>query len=132
MKKLLALLLAALMLLSLVPAMAEEAPITISLYYSDNSTLPFRADWPALKAIQEKYNAEHGVTPVSVKKAVRDLIEIGKKEAPKKGEHRRMSAEEREKTVAELTAEMKRAASRLEFERAAYLRDKIKELRDNQ
>ena len=82
------------------------------------------------RAIQEKYNAEHGITPMSVKKAVRDLIEIGKKETPKKSERRRMSAEEKEKTIAELTAEMKRAASRLEFERAAALRDKIKELRN--
>ena len=81
------------------------------------------------RAIQEKYNEENGITPVSVKKAVRDLIEIGKKESPKKTERRRMTKEEKEKTIAELTAEMKRAASRLEFERAAALRDKIKELR---
>ena len=44
MKKLLALLLATLMVLSLVPAMAEEEPIKITLYYSDNATLPFRED----------------------------------------------------------------------------------------
>ena len=82
------------------------------------------------RAIQEEYNAKNGIVPTSVKKAVRDLIEIGKKETPKKGEKaRRMSAEEKEKLIAELTAEMKRAASRLEFERAASLRDKIKELR---
>ena len=82
------------------------------------------------RKIQEDYNREHGITPTSVKKAVRDLIEIGKKEAPKKGERpRKLTAAEKEKTIAELTAEMKRAASRLEFERAAALRDKIKELR---
>lgn len=65
MKKLLALLLAVLMVLSLVPAMAEEA-ITISLYYSDNSTLPFRADWPALKHIQEKYNVVLNIEPIPI------------------------------------------------------------------
>ncbi|MBQ7867755.1 MAG: extracellular solute-binding protein [Clostridia bacterium] len=66
MKKFLALLLAAMMILSLVPAMAAEAPLTISLYYSDNSTLPFRADWPALKAIQEKYNVVLNIEPIPI------------------------------------------------------------------
>ena len=83
------------------------------------------------RTIQMAYNEKHGITPTTVRKAVRDLIEIGKKadkteEAPKK---RRLSGEAKEKYLAELTAEMKRAASHLEFERAAYLRDKIKELR---
>ena len=83
------------------------------------------------RAIQMEYNEKHGITPTTVRKAVRDLIEIGKKadktaEAPKK---RKLSGEAKEKYLAELTAEMKRAASHLEFERAAYLRDKIKELR---
>ncbi len=65
MKKLLALLLVAMMVLPLVPAMAEE-PITITLYYSDNSTLPFRADWPALQAIQEKYNVILKIEPIPI------------------------------------------------------------------
>ena len=82
------------------------------------------------RAIQADYNEKNGITPATVKKAVRDLIEIGKKEA-KKGEmpkKTKMSAAEREKTVASLTAEMKRAAATLDFERAAYLRDKIREM----
>ncbi len=83
------------------------------------------------RAIQTAYNEKHGITPTTVRKAVRELIEIGKKadktaETPKK---RKLSGEAKEKYLAELTAEMKRAASHLEFERAAYLRDKIKELR---
>lgn len=65
MKKLVALLLTLMMVLALVPAMAEE-PITISLYYSDNSTLPFRADWPALKEIQEKYNVVLNIEPIPI------------------------------------------------------------------
>ena len=82
------------------------------------------------RAIQEEYNAKNGITPMSVKKAVRDLIEIGKKETEtKERPRRRMTAAEKEKEIAALSAEMKRAASRLEFERAAELRDKIKELR---
>ena len=64
MKKLLTLLLACMMLLPLIPAAADEAPITISLYYSDNSTLPFREDWPALKAIQEKYNVKLNIEAI--------------------------------------------------------------------
>ena len=80
------------------------------------------------REIQEAYNRANGITPASVKKAVRDVIEIGKKDTPKK-ERRRLTREEREKEIVSLTAEMKRAASRLEFERAAALRDKIKELR---
>lgn len=64
MKKLLALLLTFLMLLPLIPVIAEEAPITISLYYSDNPTLPFREDWPALKAIQEKFNVKLNIEAV--------------------------------------------------------------------
>ncbi len=80
------------------------------------------------REIQEEYNRKNGITPTSVRKAVRDVIEIGKKDTPKK-ERRRLTREEREKEIASLTAEMKRAASRLEFERAAALRDKIKELR---
>ncbi len=84
------------------------------------------------RALQSAYNEKHGILPTSVKKAVRDLIEIGKKETGKKSERRRpMTAAERERQIAELTAEMKRAAAHIEFERAAALRDKIKELRNN-
>ncbi len=83
------------------------------------------------RAIQEAYNEQNGITPASVKKAVRDLIEIGKKEAvaTKEDKKKKLSPKDKEKQIAEWTAEMKRAAARLEFERAAYLRDKIKELR---
>ena len=83
------------------------------------------------RAIQKAYNEENGITPASVKKAVRDLIEIGKKEAAAESapKGKKLSPKDKEKQIAEWTAEMKRAASRLEFERAAYLRDKIKELR---
>ncbi len=83
------------------------------------------------RAIQMAYNQKNGITPTTIRKAVRDLIEIGKKadKADAKPKTRKLSGEAKEKYLAELTAEMKRAASHLEFERAAYLRDKIKELR---
>ncbi len=104
------------------------------IMYADTITRSMRIcidETARRRAIQSEYNREHGITPTSVKKAVRDLIEIGKKETPRKSESRRMSAAEKEKLIAELTAEMKHAAARLEFERAAALRDKIKELRSS-
>ncbi len=67
MKKYLALLLAAMMLLGMgsFSAMAEQ-PLEISLYYSDNATLPFREDWPMLKHIQEKYNVKLNIEPIPI------------------------------------------------------------------
>ena len=89
------------------------------------------------RLIQTEYNKAHGITPQTIKKSVRDLIEIGRKEAEKspesklaaaKRENRKLSAAEKEKLIEELTAEMKAAAKKLEFERAAALRDRIKAL----
>ncbi len=103
------------------------------IMYADTVTRSMQAaidETARRRAIQAKYNEENGITPATVRKAVRDLIEIGKKESASKREKpKRLSGEAKEKYIAELSAEMKRAASRLEFERAAYLRDKIKELR---
>ncbi len=80
------------------------------------------------RKIQAEYNEAHGITPKSVTKTVRDLIEIGKKEEPKKAK-KKMTAAERERTIEEMTREMKEASRRLDFERAAYLRDRIRDLR---
>lgn len=66
MKKSLALLLAVLMVLGVAPVMANEAPIEISVYYSDNATLPFREDWAALVAIQQKYNVKLNIQPIPI------------------------------------------------------------------
>ncbi len=66
MKKTLALLLSLMMVLGLVPALAQEAPLEISMYYSDNATLPFREDWPVLLAIQEKYNVKLNIEPIPI------------------------------------------------------------------
>ena len=87
------------------------------------------------RSIQMAYNAEHGITPQTIVKAVRDIIEIGRKEESGKRPTRRLTGgeaaaaaltpEERETLIEELTSEMKTAAAALDFERAAYLRDKI-------
>lgn len=81
------------------------------------------------RQIQMQYNEENGITPESVKKSVREVIEIGKKAKPDHNA-RKLSLLEKEKLIAELTAEMRDAAKRLEFEQAAFIRDRIKEIRN--
>ena len=86
------------------------------------------------RKIQLAYNEKHGITPKTIQKEVRELIALGKvedvaevrTEAPKK----RLSPKEREKTIEKLRAEMRDAAKRLEFERAAYLRDRIRQFEE--
>lgn len=80
------------------------------------------------REIQERYNKEHGIVPKTIVKDVRDVLEISRKD---KGERdtRQMSRIEREQEIRRLTAEMRKAAQLLEFEQAAFLRDKIAKLR---
>ncbi len=75
---------------------------------------------------QIAYNDEHGITPQTIKKDVRDILEISSKD---KSGKRKMSREEKQKLIIRLTEEMKAAAKILEFEHAAYLRDKIEKLK---
>ena len=82
------------------------------------------------REIQMAYNEKHGITPKTIIKDVRDIIEL----TPKSKEDEKISAKkltkaERDKLINKLTAEMKQAAKMLEFEHAAYLRDKIKNLK---
>ena len=81
------------------------------------------------RRIQMEYNEKHGITPESVKKKVMDIIEIGKKPEGEKTSGKKLSAPERAKLIERLTAEMREAARMLEFEKAAYLRDRIKDLK---
>ncbi len=81
------------------------------------------------RRIQMEYNERNGITPESVKKKVMDIIEIGKKPESDKINQKKLSRLEKEKLIEKLTAEMREAARMLEFEKAAFLRDRIKELK---
>ncbi|MCX7658418.1 MAG: excinuclease ABC subunit UvrB, partial [Oscillospiraceae bacterium] len=82
------------------------------------------------RKIQLEYNSEHGIIPKTIRKDIREVLEISSKaEVDQKAGGKKLSAREKQDLIAKLTAEMKNAAKMLEFEHAAYLRDKIKELK---
>ncbi len=84
------------------------------------------------RKIQDEYNKAHGIVPKTIVKSVHDIIEIGKaaEDAVKKKGKEKLTPTQRQKLIDTLTAEMKEAAKKLEFEQAAFLRDKIKQLRE--
>ncbi len=85
------------------------------------------------RSIQQKYNEEHGIVPHTIKKDVRAVIEIASsKEINAAKSKKNMSAKQREELVTRLTSEMKKAASQLDFERAAYLRDSIAKIKNTE
>ena len=81
------------------------------------------------RELQQAYNEEHGITPQTIKKAVRDLISISKEVAKEEKELEKdpesMSREELEKLIGEVHKQMKKAAAELNFEAAATLRDRM-------
>ena len=83
------------------------------------------------REIQLAYNQEHGIVPQTIKKDVRDILEISARDDrdTRKKRGKKLSHKEREALIAKLTLEMKNAAKILEFEHAAYLRDKIQKLK---
>lgn len=98
--------------------------VTRSMEYAIGETLRRRE-------IQMKYNKEHGITPKSIHKDVRDILEISSKETTdKKTKGKNLTRKEKEALIQKLKVEMKQAAKMLEFEHAIYLRDKIKELEE--
>ena len=80
------------------------------------------------REIQMEYNKKHNIVPKTIKKGVRDILEISATHKDESG--KRLSRAEREKLIIELTNEMKAAAKILEFEHAAMLRDKIAKLKE--
>ena len=87
------------------------------------------------REIQEAYNKEHGITPTTIKKAVRDLIAVSKAvaetEVKLKKDPESMSQKELKNLISQLEKQMRQAAADLNFEQAAELRDKMIELKKN-
>ena len=108
---------------------ARNAKGTV-IMYADTITKSMKnaiSETERRRAIQTKYNEENDIVPKTIKKGVYDIIDLGKKS--EKAKNSKMSAQDKEKLIAELTKEMRSASAKLEFEKAAYLRDRIKELR---
>jgi excinuclease ABC subunit B len=89
------------------------------------------------REIQMRYNKEHGIIPKTIVKGIRDIIEIEREDnetarTKKKSEHsaKKMSSAERERLIDTLTKEMREASRKLEFEQAAFIRDRIAALRE--
>ena len=106
------------------------------IMYADNMTDSMRMaidETMRRREIQMKYNEEHGITPQTIKKSVRDLISISKKVAAEEMKLEKdpesMSVAELEKLIKKLEKQMKKAAAELNFEAAAELRDKLIELK---
>lgn len=81
------------------------------------------------RKIQAEYNAEHNITPQTIKKGVYEIIEATVKDGEERPKTKAVEPENIEKTIAELTVEMKKAAELLQFELAAKLRDEINRLK---
>ena len=108
------------------------------IMYADTMTDSMKAaidETARRRAIQDKYNKENGITPTTIRKAVRDLIsihkEIASKEAGFEKDPESMDRKELEKLIAGVEKQMRRAAAELDFETAAQLRDKMIELKKN-
>ena len=91
------------------------------------------------RSIQQAYNEAHGITPHTVVKGIRDVIDIAARDAGadaassakrSRAEAKKMSKSEREATIERMTKQMKEAARSLDFELAAFLRDRIREIRE--
>lgn len=107
------------------------------ILYADSVTLSMERaiqETERRRAIQQAYNKEYGIIPKTIKKDVSEILEISthKEEDSAKKKQKKLSASERKRMIEQLTREMKDAAKLLEFEHAAYLRDKIKELENQQ
>lgn len=81
------------------------------------------------RKIQTEYNLKHGITPKTITKQIRDVLEISSKKDDSDKTFKRLSRIDKEKTIKQLTAEMNDAAKILEFEYAAMIRDKIEKLK---
>ena len=105
------------------------------IMYADSITDSMKAaidETNRRREIQQKYNEDHGITPQTIKKAVRDLISISKAAAGDgelKKDPESMDAKELDKLAKELAKKMRQTAAELNFEEAARLRDRMKEVK---
>ena len=111
------------------------------IMYADTVTRSMKAamdETNRRREIQDRYNKENGIVPKTIIKGIRDLIDLGTKpeneskvkaKTGRKTDRKPMSEKEKTALIERLTAEMKTAAKNLEFEQAAFLRDKIRELK---
>lgn len=108
------------------------------IMYADNMTDSMRkaiSETERRRAIQEEYNKAHGITPTTIKKAVRDLIAVSKAVAKTEDKIKKdpesMNRKELTKLISQVEKQMRAAAADLNFEQAAELRDKMIELKKN-
>ena len=102
------------------------------IMYADEVTDAMRkaiAETNRRREIQDKYNKAHGITPKTVVKEVREVIDMSAKDDMAKAKEKKLSPKQKQALREKLTAEMREAASKLDFERAAYLRDTIAKLK---
>ena len=104
--------------------------------YADNMTDSMRHaidETARRRKLQQSYNEEHGITPKTIQKSVRDLISISKKVAAQEQKFEKdpesMNRKELEKLIQEVKRKMEKAAAELNFEAAAQLRDQMVELK---
>lgn len=103
------------------------------IMYADNVTNSMEraiSETYRRREVQLAYNKKHGITPKTIQKDVREILEISASSRSEKGKKRPMNQAELKATLDQLTLEMRNAAKILEFEHAAYLRDKIKKLKE--
>nr|WP_316620833.1 excinuclease ABC subunit UvrB [uncultured Ruminococcus sp.] len=104
----------------------------VVIMYADSVTESMRVaieETNRRREIQNAYNEEHGIVPKTIVKKVSDIIEISTHSDSEFKNTKKLSKAQRQQLIDSLTKEMKAAARLLEFEHAAYLRDKIKKLR---
>ncbi len=119
-------------LIQIVGRAARNSEGTV-IMYADSVTDSMRVaitETNRRREIQQKYNEEHGIVPKTIVKKVSEILEISTHSDSEFKGTKRLSKAERAQLIDKLTKEMKAAARLLEFEHAAYLRDKIKKLRD--
>ena len=118
-------------LIQIIGRAARNAEGTV-IMYADSVTPSMKnaiTETNRRREIQQRYNKENGITPKTIIKDVNEILEISTHNDDEFKNVKQMSRAQREEMIKNLTKEMRAAAKLLEFEHAAYLRDKIKKLR---